>query len=168
MVEADILHKNLQAVSTVVAAAPSGADDALPVRRLVAGFPEAIPFHEALQPLEAMATASLPVDVDAVDHLAQEVAGQVRNPYPRKDDEAGVAGDAAEPLRTFVEATSRRLVTRGAPSCASTEKQACRIMPGGVAGQKTHVLAHHPEPEVVVPVIYPDRAARLPGPSGCP
>ena len=64
----------------------------LPVRRPVACAREPFLIHKGLQIINRVIVKLLPVRADSSGHLPENVAGQMRDLYPRQDQKARVAG----------------------------------------------------------------------------
>ena len=88
----------MQSGIAIVAAAALGGAYIAPVGRPVAGAPESVYLHEGLQHEQAMAVLFLPVPPDTPGDDGKDVAGQVGNPHPRQDQEAGVVGQMLQAL----------------------------------------------------------------------
>jgi hypothetical protein len=74
-IEVDLLEGSIDPVVTILAGSSRGSTDMNPVGRLVTGAPESVLLHESFQQLKAMAVTPLPISIDAVGNLSQDMAG---------------------------------------------------------------------------------------------
>ena len=79
-----------------LSAAALGKSHTDPVGRPVGGAAEAAALDECFEQVDGMAVLGRPVPRNAPGDRAQNVTGQLRNPDPRQDEEAGIVGDAAQ------------------------------------------------------------------------
>src|SRR5271157_1852146 len=87
------LDRTIGSVCQVVLAASGGQPQIYPVGRAVGGAGKLLGVNKGLQEVNGMLVEDLPVCRNPSGHPCQQVAGQMRNAYPRKDEKAGVVGE---------------------------------------------------------------------------
>jgi len=73
------------AVTPTLAGPAGGLAHVNPIGGLVAGAGKPVRLDKALQPIQAMMITVLPIGLDALPNLSQNVVGQLRNLDPGQD-----------------------------------------------------------------------------------
>jgi len=79
-------------IGPILAGAAFGLTDAHPVGGPVRGPRKTVALHEGFQQVNGVAIFALPVSAQTSANPAQDVAGQMGHPYPRKDQKPGGVG----------------------------------------------------------------------------
>jgi hypothetical protein len=90
------------AMALTLAGPPSGLAHVNPIGRLVRSTPEAVLLDEGLQQVKAMAVAPLPIGIDALSDLAENMISQLCYSDPRQDQIATVVGDERQTPSTLL------------------------------------------------------------------
>ena len=121
-----------------------------PVGRPVTGASKATPFHKSLQPLQTLPVFCLPIPINAPRRSPQNMAGQMRDLHPRKNQKPCVVGD---PCQSLLAAKSPGLQI-GVATCTaprgSTKEQGSHFPSQAIPSQIPNVLSHHPKPQIMV------------------
>jgi hypothetical protein len=90
------------AVVLILAGSSGRLADVNPVGRPVTSALESVPLHEALQQVNGMAVAALPVDLDPLGNFRKNMIGQQGRLDPRQEQETTVIGDEGQPSRSLL------------------------------------------------------------------
>ena len=168
-IEIDVFDGDAEGTGTILTAAALGLADTDPVGGTVAGPLEAGAVDKGFEEVHGVAVLGLPVGREAASQAGQEVAGEVRDTDPGKDQEAHIVGNPREALGTGGVAPSDELIAWLDPPGGSAKERTGDVAAHGVADQVSHVFAHGPaQAEIVVTdeVVGQDPVAGLLGREG--
>ena len=111
-----------------------------PVGRLVASTPESIGLNESFQQVEAMCVATLPVGINALGYLTQNMACQKFNSYPGQDEKTAIVGDPTQTLFSMLWGPTDPSVSWGTLPSSGTEKYARQITSNTIPDKIAHVF----------------------------
>jgi len=143
-VHINIFDRHLKPVISVLSASALGLADPAPVRGLIAGSGKAGSIDESLHQVKIMTVFCHPVLSQTPEAGGKDETGKMRDPYPWKDQKAGVVGYQAQVPTTGDSVPTDELISRGGFPGRRTEQQAGNGTPITVESDILHVFADMP------------------------